>query len=80
VATLNASSGSGGGSTSSPIPTSSPTPLLGDINGDGIVNIQDYVLLSNAFGTNNSSADLNSDGIVNLQDYVILSNNFGKVI
>jgi hypothetical protein len=63
-------------------PTFTPTPilLLGDINNDGVVNIQDYVLLSNAFGTNNSSADLNKDGIVNIQDYVILSNNFGKTI
>jgi hypothetical protein len=61
-------------------PTSTPNQLQGDINSDGIVNIQDYVLLSNAFGTNNTSADINKDGIVNLQDYVILSNNFGKTL
>lgn len=55
-----------------------PTSLPGDINLDGTVNIQDYILLSNAFGTNNSSADLNGDGTVNIQDYIILSNNFGE--
>jgi len=61
-----------------PMPTG--TNLAGDINGDGIVNILDYTLLSNAFGTNNSSADLNKDGIVNILDYTILSNNFGKSV
>ena len=54
--------------------------LVGDINGDGIVNILDYTLLSNAFGTNNLSADLNKDGIVNIVDYTLLSNNFGKAV
>jgi len=63
-----------------PILTPSPTPtyLPGDINKDHVVNIQDYILLSNAFGTNNAAADINSDGVVNIQDYIILSNNFGK--
>jgi hypothetical protein len=66
------------------IPTSTPTPttiqLLGDINKDGIVNLMDYILLSNAFGTNNTAADINKDGLVNLMDYIILSNNFGKTL
>ena len=52
--------------------------LPGDINGDRIVNIQDYILLSNAFGTNDEAADLDGNGIVNIQDFIILSNNFGK--
>ena len=52
----------------------------GDINQDGIVDIQDYILLSNAFGTNDQSADLNSDDIVDIQDYIILSNNFGRTL
>ena len=59
-------------------PTATPVLLKGDINHDGTVNIQDFTLLSNAFGTNNAAADLNSDGIVNIQDYTLLSNNFGK--
>ncbi len=69
--------------TPSPTPTNSPTPSptpftkVGDINGDGSVNILDYTLLANAFGTNNSASDLNHDGIVNILDYTILSNNFG---
>jgi hypothetical protein len=61
-------------------PTSSPTTALlqGDINNDGVVNILDYTLLSNAFGSSNSEADINKDGVVNILDYTILSNNFGK--
>lgn len=55
-----------------------PNPLPGDINGDRTVNILDYTLLSNAFGTNNTAADLNSDLTVNILDYIILSNNFGR--
>jgi len=52
--------------------------VVGDINQDKIVDIQDYILLSNAFGTNDQNADLNDDTIVDIQDYIILSNNFGK--
>jgi hypothetical protein len=61
-------------------PTPSPTPLYpnGDFNQDGIVNIQDFVVFSSKFGTNDSSVDLNSDGIVNIQDFVIFSSHFGE--
>jgi hypothetical protein len=67
---------SGSTATSSPTPT--PIPLPGDINNDRVVNLQDYILLSNKFGTTDIPTDINRDGIVNLQDYVLLSNNFGK--
>jgi hypothetical protein len=72
----------GTGPTTSPtvIPINTPTPLFlaGDINKDNVVNILDYTLLSNAFGSSNSEADINKDGVVNILDYTILSNNFGK--
>ncbi len=60
--------------------TPSPTPvnLVGDINGDNIINILDYTLLANSFGTNSSASDLNHDGIVNILDFTILANNFGS--
>lgn len=64
--------------TPTPTPTNSPLPLTGDLNSDGVVNIQDFVALSNVFGTNDGRGDLNSDGVVNIQDFVILSNNFGQ--
>jgi len=64
--------------TPTPSPSPTPTYLPGDINKDHVVNVQDYILLSNAFGTSNAAADINSDGTVNVQDYILLSNNFGK--
>ncbi|HJZ04687.1 hypothetical protein A2634_03185 [Candidatus Amesbacteria bacterium RIFCSPHIGHO2_01_FULL_48_32] len=64
--------------TGTPVPPPTGAFLVGDINRDGCVNVQDYILLSNAYGTNNSAADLNGDGIVNVQDYILLSNNFGR--
>lgn len=58
--------------------TSTACTLIGDVNCDSIVNILDFQLLNNLFGTNNPDADLNGDGIVNILDFQILNNNFGK--
>lgn len=46
--------------------------LTEDINGDGIVNIQDLVLITNAFGEKHP--DLNGDGVVDILDLVIVAN------
>ena len=45
-----------------------------DVNGDGVVNIQDLVIIANALGK--AEPDLNGDGIVNIQDLVIVANAF----
>ncbi len=45
-----------------------------DVNGDGVVNIQDLVIVANAFGA--AEPDLNGDGVVNIQDLVIVANAF----
>ena len=45
-----------------------------DVNGDGVVNIQDLVIVANAFGE--AAPDLNGDGVVNIQDLVIVANAF----
>ena len=47
-----------------------------DVNGDGVVNIQDLVMVANAFGE--AEPDLNGDDIVNIQDLVIVANAFGQ--
>ena len=46
------------------------------MDGDGVVNVIDAVILVNAVlnGENISGGDLNSDGIVNILDIVILVN------
>ena len=50
------------------------TPPAADVNGDGVVNIQDLVIVANAFGE--AEPDLNADGVVNIQDLVIVANAF----
>ena len=53
--------------------------LVADVNGDGIVNIQDLVLVSGQFGkTGKNSADVNGDGVVNIQDLVLVASAFGE--
>ncbi|MBQ6063645.1 MAG: BspA family leucine-rich repeat surface protein [Prevotella sp.] len=55
-------------------------PLVGDVNGDGLINITDVVCLSNHVLGNTPSlfildaADVNADGIVNVTDVVDLVN------
>jgi hypothetical protein len=56
--------------------------LLGDLNHDGKVDIDDAIILSNAFLTTPSSpnwnpqADLNHDGIINILDMILLASQF----
>jgi hypothetical protein len=57
--------------------------ILGDLNGDGIVNIKDAIVAANAFGSSpgspnwNPDADLNGDGKINIIDFILLAANFG---
>ena len=50
------------------------TDVHADVNGDGVVNIQDLVIVANALGE--AEPDLNGDGVVNIQDLVIVANAF----
>ena len=58
---------------------SSPPQLPEDVNGDGVVNIQDLVTVAAAFGAaGNTPADVNGDGVVNIQDLVAVAAAFGN--
>ena len=50
------------------------TGITADINGDGVVNVLDLVIVANALGKTNP--DLNGDGVVNILDLVIVANAF----
>ena len=52
--------------------------LLGDVNGDRIVNSLDSSLVTSAFGSSNPERDVNGDGIVNANDRTFLLRNFGR--
>ena len=52
------------------------TGPFADVNGDGVVNIQDLVLVANAFGE--AEPDLNGDDVVNIQDLVIVASASGQ--
>jgi hypothetical protein len=53
--------------------------LLGDINGDGIVDIRDYGIWRTNFGQTNCGnvADLDANCIVDVRDYGVWRTNFG---
>jgi len=66
-------------------PTAVWVKLLGDINGDNKVDIEDIAEASIAFGTYpghprwNEMADMNQDGEVNMIDLILIAMNFGRV-
>ena len=58
--------------------------ILGDINGDGIIDIMDLLIIALAYGSQpgdphwDPDADINNDEIVDIMDAVIIGVNFGK--
>jgi len=64
-------------------PTQSPVPqtLPWDINNDGIIDIQDLLLVSNSFGMETPAhpkADVNQDGSVDIIDLLLVAAHFGE--
>ena len=56
-----------------------PGKVIGDINADGIVNIQDLVFVASNFGqTGENVADVNGDGLVNIIDLTLVAGAFGN--
>jgi dockerin type I repeat protein len=56
------------------------TPLLGDLNNDGVVNVFDLSIFLSHWQQSGSSLpeDLNNDGVVNIFDLSILLSNYGQ--
>ena len=72
-----------GGQVTEPIPEPiiEPTRLAEDTNNDGMVNIQDLVLVAANFGkTGQNTADVNEDEIVDIRDLVKVAGAFGNAI
>jgi len=61
-----------------------PPPLAGDVNGDGVVDLSDLVLVARSIGVrdptalNRPSTDLNGDGTVDIADLLLVAQNFGR--
>ena len=58
-----------------------PQTLPWDINSDGVVDIQDLVLVSNSIGTEvrgNPKVDVNGDGQIDIFDLILVAAHFGE--
>ncbi|MDE0041202.1 MAG: dockerin type I domain-containing protein, partial [Candidatus Poribacteria bacterium] len=47
-----------------------------DVNGDGVVNILDLMLVAQGFGADKKGIDVNGDGVVNVFDLVFVADQF----
>ncbi|KPV61718.1 MAG: Periplasmic copper-binding protein (NosD) [Candidatus Bathyarchaeota archaeon BA2] len=57
--------------------------ILGDIDGDGDVDVDDFYVFSRAYGTSpasNPGCDLDGDGDVDKDDFYMFAGNYGKSI
>ncbi|MEM7680855.1 MAG: Type 1 glutamine amidotransferase-like domain-containing protein [Planctomycetota bacterium] len=59
-----------------------PPDLPGDANGDGLVDLLDFDVLAQHFGSNTGAGpaegDFNADGVVDLLDFDVLAQHFGS--
>jgi hypothetical protein len=53
------------------------TGILGDGDGDGVVDLDDYEIWKSDFGTDSTRADYNGNGVVDLGDYAVWRDNLG---
>ena len=59
------------------VPPEPAAPIFGDINHDGVVNIQDLAIVNARLGQRGqNSADINADGLVDIVDLVLVAGAF----
>ena len=56
------------------------TLTAGDLNDDGAINAEDYLIFRSNYGkiAPNTPGDINGDGTVNAEDYLLFRNGYGK--
>ncbi len=54
--------------------------LPGDFDGSAGVNLDDFFLFADAFGTQDTRFDLNGDGSVNFPDFFLFADFFGLAV
>ena len=66
--------------------TSPTSPAIGtlpvfnaspDIDGDGMVNLSDFILFAEAYMTTNACCDFDCDGVVSLTDFIVFAEHYG---
>jgi hypothetical protein len=65
-----------------------PTPpgIPGDVNGDGVVDIKDLILVARAFNTTpasqnwNPNADVDNDSAIGIRDLIFVARNWGRTL
>ena len=55
-----------------------PVPHSPDFNGDNIVNLDDFFMFSDAFGTTDADFDIDGDGVVGFDDYFRFADSYGQ--
>jgi len=71
---------------SAPIAITVVNQLLGDLNGDGKVNIQDITIVASAYGTElgdpnwDATVDFDNNGWISIIDIIIVAKEFGKTV
>ncbi|MDP4182116.1 MAG: dockerin type I domain-containing protein [Bacillota bacterium] len=76
--------------TNTPTPTSTTNTNVGpgseDVNGDGVINMADVILIAAHFNTTTSDSnydrkcDLNNDGAINMSDVIKIASKFNTVV
>jgi len=54
-----------------------PADCLGDVDGSGVVDVQDLLVIVSLWGTNDPQGDVNGDGIVNVNDLLVVMADWG---